>query len=1025
MSSLSNEVLRALDSICSSNVEQMKRAERELTAWGSSKDPNYIKILFEIVNGESTSPGRLVACIQLRNIVKRSLGELQNLETGAAQDEAVMKVAMDEVVGSCVKLSGQEQLLSYMLEIVKLVAEDYFPQDWPEPLSYLMTNLVVPFYTTASEAIGDPAGISKIDPVVMEKTVAAFLVLKACFSKYDYVGSTPELLSNLAKVLHFCQTPILNCFKLAAVVLVKFPMVDVKVYQWWMSICTSALQCIVSFHHVDLPEYFEDHLQELMEVVSHCFLVSVSESYMDQIPPGKNADSPYASDLLKTACCKLLYCYVSRYTDEFLPYIVNMTVDLVNCLDKLPVEPHTEDVFTHGLDVLKKAAYYRWPEDVYPFNPNTEAGSATLRTVLNGIIPKLMLLKADDLQDIEDDPMQFIQRDIEGQQRVTRRENLRELITTLITRQPTVVGPQLVALCGRCISQGTDPLSQECACFLLSAICTETQTRARGVTKIRGEEDMMRFIDSKVLPTLLSPAVASGAGSLIHATYFKFATLFRNFIPVEYLEAIADIAVQKVVEGTSIVPSYAADYLTHVMALKQKPNGDGYASESYIRINSYIPKLCLTLPVVVDVLANDLEKIEDEFLVKYFWSLAAVCPLPPADYISFLKKVLDMVRSYVLKGRNPRIRHFLFEIVGSLVKQAPTIQGAVGMTANAATPNTSATSSQQSSPSAGKRVGLADLVQFHAYVATILEEMLQSEETGLHPYCYQILAGLIQTLPSIYTMDEFYALDPPQAMTSTTTKLTNLGQDQTAAQDVGSSLSALKQLYFPMLQGLMSQSKWTSDVASANGLSECVCAYIPRIFLYDDAREPMMKSFLDGFNIAFHQRRVSKQLSSKILLHVLASFSPTELGSWTPKIIGILMPQMMDTSSMVAACICILQYPTLVEVVNQNCGLDSLLRSMLKICDRPIALHDKFAIKLACDVIAANHKERDLPRQIYDALQKNITIERKQREEQQLTDQNFDDTSYNVLASVRDISGTKNAIRRILVNKQLVDLASL
>lgn len=157
-----------------------------------------------------------------------------------------------------------------------------------------------------------------------------------------------------------------------------------------------------------------------------------------------------------------------------------------------------------------------------------------------------VVMRDDDLEIVEDDPLTFVRQELEGFERGARREAAGTLVKAMMNHHEQQVVQYLSLAIESLLVESKDctkPLKRrllirESATFLVISISIKASTRAHGVTEVYDSPQVTQFFKKELLPILQEDA--SGVkgslfpeAALLKCTALRYLSLFRNFLPHE------------------------------------------------------------------------------------------------------------------------------------------------------------------------------------------------------------------------------------------------------------------------------------------------------------------------------------------------------------------------------------------------------------------------------------------------------------------------------------------------------------
>lgn len=290
--------------------------------------------------------------------------------------------------------------------------------------------------------------------------------------------------------------------------------------------------------------------------------------------------------------------------------------------------------------------------------------------ILNSICEKVILpnmeFRSSDEELFEDNPEEYIRRDIEGSDVDTRRRAACDLVKALsksFEAQMTDVFSRYVA--AMLASYSTSPESnwraKDAAVYLIIALASKGATQKHGTTKTNQLVDLVDFFRTHIITEIQQGQV--DRLMVLKADAIKYLMTFRNHLPREALLATLKHLVDLLRSPSLVVHSYAANALDKLLILKS-PDGTGAL-----------------------IKASDLAGLEQPLLVNLFYAMT----LPGSEENEYLMKAImrafstlqEAVLPYLgetlgglnhklmLVSRNPskpHFNHYLFETLSLSVR---------------------------------------------------------------------------------------------------------------------------------------------------------------------------------------------------------------------------------------------------------------------------------------------------------------------------------------------------------------------
>lgn len=286
------------------------------------------------------------------------------------------------------------QIQAQLSESVALIAAVDYYQEWQN----LLPELVQQFQTT--------------DMAVL---IGVLKTANAIFKSFRYVQRSDDLYRIILYTLNGIQAPLLALFKSTA------QAVETSTDQLKPRFEALRLMARIFFslNYQDLPEFFEDHMDEWMAEFAK-FLRYSNPALVDE--DEENEPSPI--DKLQTAIITNLQLYADKDEEPFLEYLPNFTTLVWNLLMNVSAYPKHDNLATTSIKFLSSLVQKQIHRHLFQ-------EETTLRQiVLKIVIPNLMFRESDE-ELFEDDPREYIVTEVEGSDSESRRKCSQDLLRAM------------------------------------------------------------------------------------------------------------------------------------------------------------------------------------------------------------------------------------------------------------------------------------------------------------------------------------------------------------------------------------------------------------------------------------------------------------------------------------------------------------------------------------------------------------------------------------------------------------------
>ncbi|CEG43415.1 exportin-2-like protein [Plasmopara halstedii] len=664
---------QSLEQTLSPFAETRKNAETYLSTLSSQ--PNYVLLLLQLLEsaGEKQEV-RLAAALLFKNFVKHNW-DPEKQGCVPLSEKNLVKQHLVELM-----CRMPETLQKQLIEALTTIGEYDFPAQWMGLLAQLVQRLQ-----------------NEKDWQVRN---GVLMTANTIFKRFRNVFKSDDLFRELQHCLEFFQEPLLVFFKETGVAL-RSSGATVAQQTQMMTALRYMSRIFYSLNWQDLPEFFEDHISEWMGE----FL-----SYFNYDNPAlvdaDNEDEPGPIDRVLVAIVENINLYAEKYDEEFKPFLQKFTEVIWNLLaNRMTLFPKHDELAAKCMKFLTSVASRSFHRALFE--------APQVLTELCGIVVTNLQLRSSDEELFEDNPMDYIRRDIEGSDGDSRRSAARDLVRGLLSNFDEAVTQICMSTIQTQLQQfKVDPARnwamKDVSINLVIAISAIKQSRLRGVSEVNARVPLLEFFMAEVLPELSTPNQAS---LILKADAIKFVSTFRSQLPVEVIDQLFSLLMTCMDPLQFVVHTYAAACLERLLTVK---DSSGSLRFGKVRLAPYLGKL---LEHVFSILEQP-NYPENDYLMKVIMRVLNVAKediLPLTDMaVSKLTRILTRICA---NPSNPSFSHYLFESLSVLILNVC-----------------------KTNPAATER--------FEELLFPPFQKVLSNDVEALSPYVYQVLAQMLELRPS-------------------------------------------------------------------------------------------------------------------------------------------------------------------------------------------------------------------------------------------------------------------------------------
>lgn len=629
------QLAQLLTQTVAGNTQGMQAAEQQLRA--AEIKPGFGLILLELLR-DNTIPAeaRQAGAIYFKNYIRRQWS-VEGVGGGiSASDRQAIK----------------QHLLTLMLQAPKPVQvqlaaglEEISIVDYPAEWQSLLPEMVQHLKTSQ-------------DLVVLKGTMETAHTVFLKFRKQ--VGRVEDVKREIKYTLVGFQETHLAVFKAACERALggRLPADQLVTH---FELLIAALGAFYSLNVVDLPEYYEDHSQEYFQG-----FLELLKFHHDALA-GKGEQQGLLEQA-KGVICECLALYTDKYQEEFSRFLLPCVNTVWTLLVGLDQQEKNDQLVAKGIHFLSSAAATRWNHS--PFED---------ASVLSGICEKVVfpniVLRDSDVEMFEDNPLEYVRRDMEAADQETRRRSSMDLVKAMGRLNEAKVTEILIGYMKALLEQArqvpadrAERFKDACICLCI-AMAVRGQTQREGVTVTNQSVNIVDFFVSLVAPELNAkpPAQRSVPNELLRASCLKFVTVFRNQLPREQIGTVLPAVCGHISAESPVVHTYAAICIEKLITVRDK-NGTGQSAPRYDPASMRASLLQMVEPML-QIIAASKGIPMNEYLMRGVARIFSFLKQQGADTgLRTLRPLATILVAMSANPSNPVFNHNLFEAIASIVK---------------------------------------------------------------------------------------------------------------------------------------------------------------------------------------------------------------------------------------------------------------------------------------------------------------------------------------------------------------------
>ncbi|KAJ5107737.1 hypothetical protein N7456_004412 [Penicillium angulare] len=680
----------ALGALLEASLDPRRNKEAESALRQEEQKPGFSLQLLQITASDSSPHNlRLASALCFKNFIKRNW----------TNEDGEYKLPLDEVATIkreliTLMISVPPAVRTQLGEAVSVIADSDFWERWDT----LVDDLV-----------------SKLSPDNPTVNIGVLQVAHSIFKRWRPLFQSNELYIEINHVLNKFGNPFLALFEGLDNYLEQN-----KSNKQNLTLGFTQLNLMIKLFYDlschDLPPMFEENISAIATIL-HKYL-----TYDNQLLHTDDDTEAGLLEYVRAGIFEVLTLYVQKFLDAFGPQVGQFIQSSWGLLTTIGQETKYDILVSRALHFLTSVA--SMPEHAAAFQ-----SEETLGQIIEKVILPNVSLRESDEELFEDEPIEFIRRDLEGSDSETRRRAATDFLRRLAEKFEESVTKVVLKYTEHYLNEyskspASNWKSKDTAIYLYSAIAAKgVATSTHGVTATNSLVSITDFFQQQLAADLVSD---DGVHPILKVDAIKYLYTFRSIITKEQWQQVLPVLVKHLASSNYVVYTYAAIAVERALFLS---DGQG---------QPVIPPAEIT-PLARDLLEHIFQLIqrdpapqkvqENEFLMRCVMRVLVVIRdgvVPFADVV--LQRFITITQIISSNPSNPRFYYFFFEAMGAFIRYA-------------APANPDKLEQALYAPFAGILQG--DVQEFMPYVFQLFAALLEANSSANLPTYYQELIAPI------------------------------------------------------------------------------------------------------------------------------------------------------------------------------------------------------------------------------------------------------------------------------------------
>ncbi|ODA84018.1 hypothetical protein RJ55_02536 [Drechmeria coniospora] len=479
----------------------------------------------------------------------------------------------------------------------------------------------------------------------------------------------------------------------------------------WFETLDLQIKILYDLSSHDLPPVFEENLSSLSGLLM---------KYLDYSNPLLETDDDTETsivDVVKADICELLELFTTKYDEDWSPYCEPFITSTWNLLSSIGTETKYDSIVSKALHFLTAVASTQRHSGVF----NNEA-------VLTQIVEKVILpnvaLRESDMEMFEDEPIEFIRRDLEGSDTDSRRRSATDFLRKLQEKFEATVTSTVTKYINHYLTLGrSDWKAKDTAIYLFLSIAAKgAVTAAQGVKSVNSMVNVVEFFEQHIASDLVGQ---DGVEPISKVDAIKYLYTFRSQLSKEQWKGALVPLIQNLNSSNYVVYTYTAIAVERVLFLTDDTGNQMFPRAD---IEQFANDLLTHLFKLIEKETSPAKLQENEFLMRCVMRILIVIKEGVMPMLETVLTHLILITNVMKQNpSNPRFYYYHFEAMGALVRYC-----------------------------SGSNAAL-----FNQKLWEPFHKILAEDVTEFLPYVFQVLAQLLESSPAEAMSDNYKGLLAP------------------------------------------------------------------------------------------------------------------------------------------------------------------------------------------------------------------------------------------------------------------------
>jgi exportin-2 (importin alpha re-exporter) len=496
--------------------------------------------------------------------------------------------------------------------------------------------------------------VSRLTPSDTKVNNGVLQVAHAIFKRWRPLFRSDQLFTEINHVLTRFTAPFLKLFESTDALITQNANNQAALKELFQTL-SLIVKLSFDLNCQDLAPIFEENLTTIMAIF-HKYL-----TYSNPLLVTDDDDEAGPLERTKSGICELLQLFAGKYEDVFDQLLQNFANSTWTLLTEIGLESKYDILVSQALHFLTAVARSRKHAQNF-------SSEAVLEQVVEKIVLPNMTLRTSDEELFEDDPIEFIRRDLEGSDSDTRRRSATDFLRQLLEQFDKTVTDVVWKYISHYLqeyskSPAENWRSKDTALYLFSSIAARGATERKGVVHTNLHVDVVHFFQTNVAADLV--ASFDDVHPILKVDAIKYLYTFRSQLTKEQLSDAFPLLANHLASPNYVVYTYTSVTVDRLLAMTV----DGVPVFTSQDVNPYAKDILSHLFRLIEQGGTPEKIAENEFLMRCVMRILIVSRESTGNLAQFVLGELLKITGEISKNpSNPRFNHYNFESLGAIVR---------------------------------------------------------------------------------------------------------------------------------------------------------------------------------------------------------------------------------------------------------------------------------------------------------------------------------------------------------------------